>query len=359
MPRFSPDVAYQLFVGVDIAAATATVAWQAPQQKPSKPFTLEQTPEGFSSLHRHLMKTGAMPNQTLVVMEATGIYWMALATFLARQGYGVSIVNPSQAHHFAKALLKRAKTDAIDAQTLAQLAALLQPALWVPPPAISEELEQRLTQRDSLLLMRGQLRNQLHALRHNPVVVGQVASRMETLDQTLTTQIAQIEAELLAFLPEEPAQTSPAEEASAEQAWTNAIVRLQTIPGIGLITAMWIVVATMNFTLCTSASQTGAYADLAPAMHESGTSVHKRPCIGHTGHGRLRTALYLATLSEARYNPVIKRFYDRLRAQGKPAKVARCAAARKLLHLAFAVGTHQEDFDPEYQPKRPQQAAAS
>jgi transposase len=68
--------------------------------------------------------------------------------------------------------------------------------------------------------------------------------------------------------------------------------------------------------------------------------------IGHSGTGRLRTALYLATLSAARFNPVIKTFYDRLRAAGKPAKVARCAAARKLLHLAFALVTHQKDFDP-------------
>src|SRR5512135_3483872 len=101
MSRLSPEATYQIFVGVDIAAATATAAWQASKQKSSKPITLEQTPEG---LHRHLMKTGAMPNQILVVMEATGIYWMALATFLTRQGYAVSIVNPSQAHHFAKAL---------------------------------------------------------------------------------------------------------------------------------------------------------------------------------------------------------------------------------------------------------------
>ncbi|MBO0795720.1 MAG: transposase, partial [Ktedonobacteraceae bacterium] len=161
---FDQTVPYELFVGVDIAAATATAAWQLPKQKPSKPITIEQTPEGFSSLHQRLLKTGFRPDQMLVVMEATGIYWLALATWLSRQGYAISVVNPTQAHHFAKALLKRAKTDAIDAQTLAQLAALLQPKLWTPPPAIYEELEQRLTQRDSLLLMRGQVRNQLHAL---------------------------------------------------------------------------------------------------------------------------------------------------------------------------------------------------
>ena len=68
-----PDAAYELFVGVDIAAATATVAWQAPKQKPRKPLTIEQTPDGFSALHQRLTKTGTTPAQTLVVLEATGI----------------------------------------------------------------------------------------------------------------------------------------------------------------------------------------------------------------------------------------------------------------------------------------------
>ncbi len=63
----------------------------------------------------------------------------------------------------------------------------------------------------------------------------------------------------------------------------------------------------------------------------------------------MRTALYMATLSAARYNPVVKTFYTRLREAGKPAKVARCAAARKLMHIAFAVVTKGQDFDPSYQ----------
>jgi transposase len=351
MPSSDHATQYQLFVGVDIAAATATVAWQRPQQKANKPITLEQTPEGFSSLHQRLLSTGAKPEQILVVMEATGIYWLAFATYFARQGYAISVVNPSQAHHFAKALLKRAKTDAIDAQTLTQLAALLQPNLWMPPPSIYEELEQRLSQRESLLLMRGQLRNQLHALTHNPVVVTPVRQRMEALDQTLTAQIVEIEAELVALVhaEDEQAAADVIKDATAEQAWAKNIARLQTIPGIGLLTAMWIIVTTMNFTLCASAEQAAAYAGLVPMPRESGTSVYKRPCIGHTGNGRLRTALYLATLSAARYNPVIQPFYERLRLAGKPMKVARCAAARKLLLLAYALVRNQKDFDALYQ----------
>jgi transposase len=357
MDGVTPDVAYQLFVGVDIAAITATVAWQAPKQKPSKAITVEQTPDGFSLLQQRLMKTGATPAQTLVVLEATGIYWLSFATYFSRQGYAISVVNSAQAHHFAKALLKRAKTDAIDAQTLTELAALLQPELWTPPPTIYEEMEQRLTQRDDLLLMRGQLRNQHHALGHMPVVIAQVRQRMEALDRILTDQIAAIESELVALLPTEEQETFEKGEPSLDRAWAITVTRLQSIPGIGFLTALWIVVTTMNFTLCSSAEQVAAYAGLVPMPRQSGTSVQKRPCIGHTGNGRLRTALYLATLSAARYNPVIKRFYDRLRAAGKPVKVARCAAARKLLHLAFAVATNQEDFDPLYQAKSQQQAA--
>lgn len=358
MQAVASDTAYRLFVGIDIAATTATVSWQTLTQKPGKPITIEQTPEGFSSLHQRLVRTGVTPAHILVVMEATGIYWLALATFLTRQDYAVSVVNPAQAHHFAKALLKRAKTDAIDAQTLTQLAAFLRPALWTPPPAIYEELEQRLTQRDTLLVMRGQVRNQLHALDHNPVVVALVRQRMQALDQTIVDQITQIEKELVEMVSTNE-QGETEEKGNADRAWLRTVTKLQTIPGIGLVTALWIVVATMNFTLCSSTEQATAYAGLAPMPRESGTSVHKRPCIGHTGHGRLRTALYLAALSAARYNPVIRPFYDRLRAAGKPAKVARCAAARKLLHLAFAVGTHLEDFDSNYQLKRKQLAPGS
>lgn len=85
-----------------------------------------------------------------------------------------------------------------------------------------------------------------------------------------------------------------------------------------------------------------------PLAHESGTRVRGRAQIGHGGHARLRTALYMATLSAARRNPVIRAQYERLRAAGKPPKVARCAAARKLLHVAYAVVTKGQPFDPHY-----------
>ena len=99
------------------------------------PFTGEQTPAGFAALQRRLQATASPPAATLVVLEATGNYWVALAVALHEAGYRVAVVNPRQAHHFAKAQLRRAKTDALDARDLAQLAAALRPAPWTPPPS--------------------------------------------------------------------------------------------------------------------------------------------------------------------------------------------------------------------------------
>jgi transposase len=90
---------------------------------------------------------------------------------------------------------------------------------------------------------------------------------------------------------------------------------------------------------------------------QSGTSVRGRPSIGHAGNAHLRSALYLASPSAARYHPAIKVFHDRLRAAGKPHQVARCAAARKLLQLSWALVTKQQVFDPHHRQPQPAQTA--
>jgi transposase len=131
----------------------------------------------------------------------------------------------------------------------------------------------------------------------------------------------------------------------ADGAWASSAALLASVPGIGLVTSAWLLVGTLNFSLCATAEQATSYVGLTPLPRESGTSVRGRAQVGHGGNGRLRTALYLASLSATRYNPAIKEFYERLRAAGKPMKVARCAAARKLLHVAWAVVTKGQPFD--------------
>jgi transposase len=332
------SAAYQLYVGVDVAAETFVAAWLAPGGQLTSPFTGEQTPAGFAALQRHLQAMGNPPDAALVVLEATGTYWVGLAVALHEAGYRVAVVNPRQAHHFAKAQLRRAKTDALDARDLARLAVALRPAPWTPPPAVHHEVRQRLVTRDGLLTMRTQARNQRHALLQWPVIVAAVRQHRDELIADLDRRIAALEAEIAAVLK--------------ESAWAESLACLTSAPGIGLVTASWLLVGTLNFALCAGPDALTAYVGLAPVPRESGRTIRGRAAIGHDGNGRLRTALYMATLSAARYNPAFKAFYQRLRAAGKPLKVARCAA-RKLLHLAWALGSKQQRFDPDHKQQQP------
>ncbi len=155
-------------------------------------------------------------------------------------------INPAQAHHFAKALLKRAKTEAIDAQTLAQLAMVLQPEPWTPPPQIYSALQQRLAQRDDLLNLRQQVRNQRHALVQYPEVIPEVRVRMDQLLATFEAQLAEVESEIAAALTQ-------------DAVWAAAAERLQSIKGVGWVTAAWTLVTTLHFTSCDTVDARTAY----------------------------------------------------------------------------------------------------
>jgi len=318
------------FVGVDVAAKSVVVAWMDAETRPSTPQTFEQTAAGMLAL-RQSLPPSTVPAETLVVMEATGSYWMTLATTLHGWGYRVSVINPAQAHHFAKALLKRGKTDAIDAQTLAQLGAALNPAPWTPPATVHAEVYQRLMHRDNLVDMRVQLRNQRHALVQLPTVVASVQTSLDDLIATLTGQIAALEKEIAQAL-------------RSDAEWAAAAARIQSIPGMGVLTTAWLLALTANFTTCASPEALVSYVGLAPQPYQSGTSVYRRSHIGHQGQKRLRTALYMAAIAASRWNPRTQPLYARLRAAGKPPKLALCAVARKLIHIAWAVVMKKQMF---------------
>jgi len=325
---------YLLFVGIDVAATTFTAVPTTEGPLIERARTLDQTPSGFRVLLDQLRASRVAPAQTLIVVEATGSYWVALDVTLHEADYVVSVVNPAQANHYAQSLPRRAKTDLLDTPVLAQFTAERKPAAWTPPTQVYRELRQRLSARDRLLTMRQQGRNQLHALLQWPVVIESVRVQLDGLIADLNRRLADLETEIAQVL--------------ADGAWAESAALLLSITGIGLITTAWLLVGIMNFQACSSACSASAYVGLVPLARESGSSVRGRAQIGHAGHARLRTALYLATLTAARFNPAIKAHYERLRAAGKPAKVARCTAARKLLHLAWAIVTKRQCFNPAY-----------
>lgn len=332
---------YALFVGVDIAAKTASIAFAESAKSVQPAFDITQNKQGVNQLLSRLKKTGHSPEDILIVVEVTSNYWWYIALSLHNAGFAVSVINPAQGHYFARAELKRAKTDRLDAQMLARLGATLKPKLWTPPPDIKQELYQRLQQRSDLRHMRTQVCNRIHALKHHALAVDPVVERFQGLSDLMQGQINVIERELVEVLKQD-----------AE--WYMTARRLMSINGIGIVTATWLVCVTHNFTACERAEQLTSYVGLAPHKRESGTSVKGRGYVGHAGNTELRQALYMATLNAIRWNPIIKTYYDRLIKRGKNGKVAVCACARKLVHICWGVATKKAMFDPNYQQNQEQ-----
>lgn len=326
-----------LFVGIDIAAKTFTASLCFPDRDPSKPASYDQSSIGYRKLHALLAKTAIAPADTLIVLEATGTYWVTLATTMHALGYRLWVVNPALIVAHAKGSPRRDKDDEQDAKLIAGYGRdkVREVRDWTPPPQVYHELRQRLLARDSLLAMRVEVKNQLHALAQLPVQIASVREHLEQVIAELNVQVAALEKEL--------------KQVVRNDAWAQSAQHLMSITGVGLVTACWVLVATMNFTACESAEAAVHYAGLAPLKHESGTSVRGRRSLDGAGHGRLRRALYMATLSGVQHNAMLKTFYERLREKGKGVKVARCACARKLMHLCYAVVKKGCDFDPSYQ----------
>ena len=185
----------------------------------------------------------------------------------------------------------------------------------------------------------GSSRNQLHALERQPCSIARVRTRLQELIATLNEQMAEVETEISMSLEQ-------------DEAWVAAAAHLATIKGLGALTIAWVLTATCNFTPTKTPGAAANYAGLVPQVRQSGTRVRGRPKIGQAGHARLRQALYMAALSALQHNLLIKTFYQRLLAKGKPKKVAVCACARKLLRSAWAVGTKQQAVDVAHAERR-------
>ena len=329
-------------VGIDIAAQTLAVAIARGDAPPAGAGTVPNSAEGWQALDALLRRQGAAPAATLLVLEATGAYWQGAATALAAAGWSLSVIPPASARHYAQARLKRAKTDAVDAAVLAAYGRDLRPAAWTPPPAELQALQLLLRQRDDLVAMQTQTTNRQHALAQLPAVPAAAQQPLVALLALLREQIAVLDAAI-------------ARQARATARLAADIARLTSIKGVGLLTAAVVLVETRPLlgAGAVTPKQLVAYAGLDPAPYRSGTSVRGAPRISKTGNARLRQALYMAALSAARCNPVLKPFYQRLLARGKLKQVALVAVARKLLALMVTLLMHGRSFEPDWATRHP------
>lgn len=252
---------------------------------------------------------------TLIVLEATGGYELRAAAALAAAGLPVAVVNPRQVRRFAQATGKLAKTDRIDAQILAAFAAAVHPPARPLPDEETREIEALIARRHQLNAMLTAERNRLEK------ALPAMGREIKTHIAWLRRQLAKIDEQL-----DDTIRRSPI--------WRFKDDLLQSVPGVGGKTSATLL-ALLPELGTLDRKQIAALVGVAPFNNDSGTRRGRRSVWG--GRARVRGALYMAALVAARHNPILNAFYGRLRAAGKPAKVALVACMRKLLTILNAM----------------------
>ena len=310
-------VPHPVFLGIDVSKATLDLAvrpsgetWQVPNDPAAMPALVARV-------------RAAAP--ALIVLEATGGFEHTVVVALATAGLPVVVANPRQVHDCGTATGQLAKTDRIDAALLALFAERVRPEPRPLPDAATEALSALLTRRRQLLEMLTAEHNRLGCAR-----APQIRRGLQQHIRWLERQLAGVDTDL--------AQTI-----EASPVWRATEDLLRSVPGIGPVVSRTLIGALPELGRL-NRKQIAALVGVAPHARDSGTLRGKRMVWG--GRAPVRAALYMSALVASRHNPVIRAFYQRLRAAGKPAKVALTACMRTLLVTLNAMMRQQTAWAP-------------
>jgi len=308
----------QCSIGIDVSQATLDVAVYPTGEQ----WRTSNDDAGISQLVERV--TALAPGR--IVLEATAGYELPLLDALGSASLPVVAANPRQVRDFARATGRLAKTDALDAQVLAQFAAVVRPKLRPLPDAATRELSAMLARRRQLVEMRTAESNRLATALER--VRPEIREHLRYLDK----RIKAADRELHDLL-----QASPL--------WREKEDLLRSIPGVGPV---------LTTTLLADVPELGtlghkplaALVGVAPLNRDSGRWHGKRSIWG--GRAYVRAVLYMATIAAVRHNLVLKALYARLKLAGKPHQVAMTACMHKLLRICNAILTQHTPW--RYQP---------
>jgi len=381
------------FIGIDIGAEHHVVAIvDEAGGVLLRATTFSEDADGYAKLRELL----GSPDETLCAMEATGHYWQNLFAFLAAAGFQIALLNPLRTHRFAGEDLRRAKTDAIDAVSIARFAQQKRPRISVLPDAATRELRELVRLRDRLVQDMGDRVRQLHQT--VAVTFPEFTKHVRDLSSYRATSLllawpsgaafreASVEAiaaikydgrrhigsELATSLWEAAGRSvgchdGPSHRLKARYACEDiSTLRerikgldgdiesslkqhqigqlLTSIEGVGPNTAARMI-AEVNLLEFHSASALAAYVGVAPSVNHSGKRTPQRGAICSIGHAQLRAKLWMPTLYAVHHNAWLRHFYEGLVARGKPKKLALIAAMRKLLAAMLSIARSGKPFE--------------
>jgi len=312
------------FVGIDVSKSH----WDVCLSSGPSSTRLTSDGEGLARLHDLLQPHG----RCLIVVEASGGYEQRLVAELIDAGHDVARVNPRQVRDFARSLGKLAKTDRIDAAVLALFAEKVQPRLSEKIPENRAQLEALLTRRRQLVQMKVSEQARLHQTQ-----VRKVRKSVSHMLDQLRKQIDEIDGQI-------------AELIENNDDWNARAAQLASVPGVGPQTSRMLLAELPELGKL-NRQQIAALVGVAPFNRDSGALRGKRTIWG--GRASLRAALYMAALAARRYNPVIRRFADRLTRAGKASKVVLVACMRKLLVILNTMVRTNTTWNPKPIPQNP------
>jgi transposase len=307
----------KVYIGIDISKDSLDVAIHGVRNL----MHTSNDKDGIQKVIRLAMKR----NATLVCFESTGGIEIPLYAALSEAGVPVAPLNPRQVRDFARSMGKLAKTDTIDARIIAHFAATV-PGLKSRPIPETQGLKEIMTRRNQLVEMITMESNRLRGA--NTDIRGSIKDHIAWLKQ----QLGDIDGTLRSSIDQNP----------VSQEKDNI---LQSTPGIGP-TVSASLVAQLPELGNLNRRQIAALVGVAPLNRDSGMFSGKRIIWG--GRGRVRSALYMATLAATRCNPIIHNFYNRLLSAGKAKKVALTACMRKLLTILNTMLKHRTVWSYSY-----------
>lgn len=298
---------YQDYIGIDVAKNKLDVCILSTGEC----FQVDNTSTG----HQLFIKRLSPQANSLVVIKATGGYEQSVVQALQQAAFTLAVVNPRQVRDFAKALGHLAKTDKLDAYVLARFAQAIKPQASAPVSQSRHELQQKQQRRKQLVDMLALEKNRLAQ------ATGRVKEHIKDSINFLEKQLKALEKELFTSIAAD-------KELSAKESL------LCSVKGVGKVTALTLITQLPELGHLNQ-RQIAALAGVAPFNRDSGQWRGQRTIWG--GRSTVRTALYMSALVATQFNPVIKKYYERLCAAGKKKKVALVACMRKLLVILNAM----------------------
>jgi transposase len=319
----------RVLCGVDVGSKELVVAID-PGTEAIWEGTFSNDAAGHRNLIRRLTRTGAAAR---VCVEATGIYHLDLCLALEQaKRLEVMVANPRATKDFARAQLKRSKTDRTDAHSLLEFVRRMDFEAWVPPKASILALRAFSRRIQSLLVTRAQEKNRLHA---DESVEATPRAIRESIDRHIDAINGEIES----------LTQSALEQVRADEDLARRFAHLVSVKGIAEASAITLLAELSVLPVDMSARQWVAHAGLDPKHNQSGTSVQGAVRISKIGNRHLRAALFLPAMVASRHEPRVRAFYEKLLARGKKPMQALVAVMRKLLHAIHGMFEYDSDFD--------------